>query len=190
MATEAARLKQKTSDKKKKNQLDTNRPSHGRTWLQRPNEDTLGTIFRAKSLTVTARLKGMAPTVHDNLLISYEVQCEARTIILRTEYRVKNEPTKSVNVIFTDVQGYHFENDAFGNIIFGFETVPVEHFLTEYGPEILESYHTTGAPGPWATNLETASAYLREQGIQAFILSSSCGLDGWVLARELSIVPA
>jgi hypothetical protein len=32
MATEAARLKQKTSDKKKKNQLDTNRPSHGRTW--------------------------------------------------------------------------------------------------------------------------------------------------------------
>jgi hypothetical protein len=32
MATEAARLKQKTSDKKKKNQLDTSRPSHGRTW--------------------------------------------------------------------------------------------------------------------------------------------------------------
>jgi hypothetical protein len=35
----------------------------------------------------------MAVSVHDNLLISYEVQCEARTIILRTEYRVKNEPT-------------------------------------------------------------------------------------------------
>jgi hypothetical protein len=132
----------------------------------------------------------MALSVHDNLLISYEVQCEARTIILRTEYRVRNVQTKSVNVIFTDVQGYHFENDAFGNIIFGFETVPVEHFLTEYGPEILESYRMTGAPGPWATNLETASAYLREQGVQVFILSSSFGLDGWVLAREMSIVPA
>jgi hypothetical protein len=36
MATEAARLKQKTSDKKKKNQLDTNRPSHGRTWQSQP----------------------------------------------------------------------------------------------------------------------------------------------------------
>jgi hypothetical protein len=132
----------------------------------------------------------MALSVHDNMLISYEVQCEARTIILRTEYRVKNEPTQCVNVVFTGVQGYHFENDAFGNIIFGFETVPIEQFLTEYGPEISESYRMAGSPGPWAANLETASAYLQDQGTQVFILSSSCGLDGWVLAREMSIVPA
>ena len=32
MATEAARLKRKTPGKKKKNRLDTNRPSHGRTY--------------------------------------------------------------------------------------------------------------------------------------------------------------
>src|SRR5665213_373909 len=33
MATEAARLKRKrTSDRKRKNRLDTYRPSHGRTW--------------------------------------------------------------------------------------------------------------------------------------------------------------
>ena len=132
----------------------------------------------------------MAVSVHDNLLISYEVQCEARTIILRTEYRVENEPTDFTNVIFKDVQGYHFENDAFGNIIFGFKTVPVEEFLAEYGPKISESYRTAGSPGPWAASLGTAPEYLRERGIQAFILSSSYGLDGWVLAREMSVVPA
>jgi hypothetical protein len=132
----------------------------------------------------------MAVSVHDNLLISYEVQCEARTIILRTEYRVKNEPTEFTNVIFKDVQGYHFENDAFGNIIFGFKTVPVEEFLAEYGPKISESYRAAGSPGPWAASLGTAPGYLRERGIQAFILSSSYGLDGWVLAREMSVVPA
>ena len=131
----------------------------------------------------------MAVSVHDNLLISYEVQCEARTIILRTGYRVKNEPTEFTNVIFKDVQGYHFRNDAFGNIIFGLEPVPVEEFLAEYGPEISESYRVAGAPGPWAADIGTALAYLRERGIRAFILSSSCGLDGWVLAQEMSIVP-
>jgi hypothetical protein len=99
----------------------------------------------------------MAVSVHDNQLISYEVQCEARTIILRTEYRVKNEPTEFTNVIFKDVQGYHFENDAFGNIIFGFKTVPVEEFLAEYGPKISESYRAAGSPGPWAASLGTAS---------------------------------
>lgn len=129
-------------------------------------------------------------SIHDNLLISYEVQCEARTIILRTEYRVENEPTRFINVIFNEVQGYHFVNDAFGNIIFGLETVPVEEFLTEYGPEISESYRMAGSPGPWAANLGAASEHLLERGIQAFILSSSYGLDGWVLAREMSIVPA
>jgi hypothetical protein len=132
----------------------------------------------------------MVPSVHDNELISYEVQCEARTIIVRTEFRVKDKPREFTNVIFSGVQGYHFENDAFGNIIFGFETVPVEQFLTEYASEISESYRMAGAPGPWAANLETASAYLRELGIQGFILSSSCGLDGWVLAQEMSVVPA
>jgi hypothetical protein len=132
----------------------------------------------------------MALSVHDNLLVSYEVRCEARTILLRTENRVKNEPTEFVNVIFKDVQGYHFENDAFGNTIFGVETVTVDQFLKEYGTEISESYHMAGAPGPWAANLLTAAGYLREQGMQAFILSSSFGLSGWVLARQIFIFSA
>jgi hypothetical protein len=33
MATEAARLKGKNPWEEKKNQLDSHRPSHGRTWL-------------------------------------------------------------------------------------------------------------------------------------------------------------
>ena len=132
----------------------------------------------------------MALSVHDNLLISYEVRCEERTILLRTEHRVENEPTEFINVIFKGVQGYRFENDAFGNILFGLETVAVEQFLTEYGAEISESYKMAGSPGPWAANLGTASAYLREQGMQGFILSSSFGLSGWVLARDISIFSA
>ena len=132
----------------------------------------------------------MALSIHDNLLISYEVQCEARTIILRTEYRVKNQPTEFTNVIFKGVQGYHFGNDAFGNIIFGVETVPVEQLLTEYAAEISESYRMAGSPGHWAANLGTAPGYLKERGIQGFLLSSAYGLDGWILATDMSISPA
>jgi hypothetical protein len=131
----------------------------------------------------------MALSVHDNLLVSYEVQCDARTILLRTEHRVKNEPTEFVNVMFNGVEGYRFENDAFGNIVFDIETVALDQFLKEHSQEISESYRMAGAPGPWAANLETASGYLLEQGIRAFILSSSYGLSGWVLAREISISP-
>jgi hypothetical protein len=132
----------------------------------------------------------MALSIHDNRLVSYEVQCEVRTILLRTEYRVKNQPTEFVNVIFRGLQGYHFENDAFGNIILSLETVALEQFLTEYGAEISKAYQAAGSPGPWAANLETASRYLRENAIEGFILSSSFGLSGWILAREMSIFSA
>jgi hypothetical protein len=124
----------------------------------------------------------MALSVHDNLLISYEVQCEARMITLRTEFRVENEPTEFTNMVFKGVQGYSFENDAFGNIIFDVQTIPIEFFLREYGPEISESYRMAGSPGPWAENLGTASEYLQKQGIQ--------GLSGWILAREMFTLPA
>ena len=129
----------------------------------------------------------MALSIHDNLLVSYEVRCEARTILLRTEYRVKNEPTEFVNVLFKGVEGYRFENDAFGNIISNVHTVAIDEFLKEHGAEISESYRMAGSPGPWAGNLETASGRLLERGIQGFILYSSYGLSGWVLAREISI---
>jgi hypothetical protein len=131
----------------------------------------------------------MALSVHDNLLISYEVQCEARTILLRTECRTKNELSEFTNVMFDGVQGYCFENDAFGNIIFGLETQAVDQFLAEHGAEIVDSYKMAGSPGPWATNLEAASLHLRTREIQAFILSSSFGLSGWILAREMTMFP-
>jgi hypothetical protein len=65
--------------------------------------------------------------------------------------------------------------------------MPLEQFLAEHGTEISESYKMGGAPGTWARDFETALEYLRQQGIQAFDLSSSYGLSGWVLARDFSI---
>jgi hypothetical protein len=132
----------------------------------------------------------MALSVHDNVLVSYEVRCEARVITLRTEYRTANKPTEFTNVIFEGVQGYRFENDAFGNIIFGLETVPAEHLLAEFAADISEAYRMAGSPGPWAANLGSAAEYLRERDIKGFTLSSSYGLSGWVLAKEMSIVNA
>ena len=132
----------------------------------------------------------MALSIHDNLLISYEVQCEARTILLRTEHRITNQPTEFLNVIFNGVQGYRFENDAFGNIILGLEAISTDRFLTEYGAEILDSYKTAGSPGSWASNLEAASGFLRTQEIRGFILSSSFGLSGWILAHQMNIFSA
>jgi hypothetical protein len=75
--------------------------------------------------------------------------------MLHTEYRVENEPTEFTNVVFKGVQGYHFENDAFGNVISGLEPIPLEQFLTENGAEIPESWHGSGV----STGARRARAY-------------------------------
>jgi hypothetical protein len=132
----------------------------------------------------------MTRSIHDNLIVSYEVQCEARIIVLHTKYHLFDKPTEYTNIVFTGVEGYHFENDAFGNVILNLEEVRAAQILSEYYGQISESYRKAGAPGPWAANLESASEFLTKRGIRGFILSSSIGLSGWILAREMSIVPA
>ena len=130
----------------------------------------------------------MLPSLHDDFLISYEVNCETRQIKLHA----KRDPRRLVvggeqttrTIIFNGVEGYHFENDNFGNIIFSLEQVPVEQLLATYGSRIADSYRMAGAAGSWAADLTSAPQALMAVGIRGFILSSSYGLSGWVLANE------
>ena len=130
----------------------------------------------------------MLPSVHDDFLVSYEVNCATRQIKLRAK-RDPRLPTASEEqttrtIIFNGVEGYQFDNDAFENIIFALKMVSVEDLLASYGQQIMESYRLAGAPGPWADDLASAPHVLAAKGVQGFILSSSYGLSGWVLVKE------
>jgi hypothetical protein len=130
----------------------------------------------------------MLPSLHDNYLVSYAVDCAARRIEIRAR-RPHSAGGESRIVVFDGVEAYHFQNDAFGNIIFSLELIGVEHLLSKYRSEIAESYRTAGAPGPWAADLDLASQILKDKGVQGFILSSSYGLSGWVLAKDAQAAP-
>ena len=131
------------------------------------------------------------PSLHDNFLVSYEVNCEARQIKLcakRDTRGLAADEQQTIRVIiFNGVEGYQFENDAFGNIIFSLTAISIAELIAEYGPRIAESYHWAGAPGPWAADLSTAPQTLTAKGVQGFVLSSSYGLSGWVLAKEFLV---
>jgi hypothetical protein len=132
----------------------------------------------------------MLPSLHDAYLVSYEVDCENRQIRLCA--RREGEKKKRITdvIIFGGVEGYQFKNDAFGNIIFSLNETPVERLLDQYGAEIEESYQFTGIPGSWAANLVTATQVLTAKGVQGYILSSSYGLSGWVLAKQIFVEQA
>ena len=136
----------------------------------------------------------MLPSLHDDFLVSYEVNCETRQIKIRAKRDPRvpavNEEQTSRAIIFNGVEGYQFENDNFVNIIFSLEAVSAEQILTDYGPRIAESYRMAGAPDSWAADLASAPQVLAAKGVHGFVLSSSYGLSGWVLAKEALVEPA
>ena len=132
-------------------------------------------------------LAPMALSVHDNYLVSYEVLSEQRKIVLRTEYRDGRQVPEATAVIFTGVEGYHFERDCFENILFDIEKVPVERILEERADEIRAAANYV--TWPWASELAEAREWLHGRGIDGFLIDSSVGLCGWVLARGAVLAP-
>jgi hypothetical protein len=135
----------------------------------------------------------MLPSLHDDFVVAYEVNCEARQIKLHTrsdprDAAKRGQPPRTI--IFKGVEGYQFEDDAFGNIIYSLTAVSVEQVFTNYGSRIVESYRMAGAPGPWAADLASAAKVFVAENIRGFLLSSSYGLSGWVLAKEVLVEPA
>src|SRR5262245_2643088 len=128
----------------------------------------------------------MLPSLHDNYLVAYEVNCGARQIKLLARRPSSKEKGGDRTVIFHEVEGYAFQNDAFGNIVLSLEEVPVSQLLSQFGAQIADSYRQAGAPGPWAADLASAAEVLGGKGVRGFILQSSYGLSGWVLAKDAS----
>ena len=75
----------------------------------------------------------MLPSFHDDYVVRYEVDCEGREIRLhiKSAASVANQAGVST-VVFTGVEGYNLDNDAFGNIVLDLETVTTTAFVSQH----------------------------------------------------------
>lgn len=121
------------------------------------------------------------PSFHDDYVVGYEVNAEARRIVPKI---------KAAQVVFNEVAGYCFVNDALGNIVYALEQLTPGDVITEFQEQITESFRQSGAPGAWAADLAAARRKFEEQGINGFVLSSSFGMSGWVLPGHAAVAPA
>lgn len=123
-------------------------------------------------------------SVHDNVLVSYEVNCEQRAICLRTEFRDLGLPFEQTDVIFTGVVAYEFKFDAStGTIIFDIECVPAIDIYND-NLESIKAGIRYGWPGAWAADADAALRYFYDKAILGYRVDSACGLCGWILAQQ------
>jgi hypothetical protein len=125
--------------------------------------------------------------VHDSLLTGYVVDGASRSIILYA--RPNQGDGAALDVKFTGVVAYHFEGDCLQNIVFDLVEVTPEEIVGD-GSTFLERNRQHGWPRGWDSKVEGAAQFLRRQGCRCFELSASYGMNGWVAAERMEMLPA
>jgi hypothetical protein len=122
------------------------------------------------------------PSIHDNRVISYEVDGERRRIVLHTRFDDR-DPVEHTDLIFEGVLAYHFGHDNFGNILFGVEELPIPQLVGAWRA-LFEEGSRYAWPGSWNESPDAAIGHFQANGAKAFEISSSYGLAGWVVAKS------
>ena len=119
--------------------------------------------------------------MHDFFLNSYSVDFEAKKIILNLFYE-ENEN----KVCFTDVLTHSFDTILQKNQILSIEEYTIDYFITQ-NYEMIIDMQPYCWPIYYETMPELKQTLLKNQ-YKYFIIYSSYGLNGWVLAKNKLIM--
>ena len=129
--------------------------------------------------------------IHDNQIMGYEVElCESKIVVhtctryLSGNYRDGYNDKK--DIIFTDVFASDFENGLKDSIIFGIDIYKIEFFLT-HNKELLNRQKAYHWPCKYE-NLDQLLGILIDKNLVYYVISSSNGLSGWILAKSYEII--
>lgn len=119
-------------------------------------------------------------SVHDNYVLGYSVDSEARTVVVRTEYRDRG-PFERTDVHFEGVLGYLLQ-DSLGGILFDIEAVEFESVYREHAA-LFEAGANYG--WPFQRCRSDPGDYVRAAGASTFRIQSSIGFDGFVVCQSM-----
>lgn len=121
--------------------------------------------------------------IHDNEIISYIVDLKSHKIIIHT---IEYQDSSQTEVVFCDVLAHMFETQIEGSIIFDIQKYDLNHFMKK-NRDLLERKKNYGWPMDYNTEEELRERLLKEH-YQYYVVTSSYGLSGWVLAKEYEII--
>lgn len=122
-------------------------------------------------------------SVHDYEIISYEVDLRNRKITFITFLHSSDNHTK---LIFSEVLAHQFETQLQGSIIYEVYENELSRFIEEH-QELLQRQKNYGWPMNYETS-EELEAVLQKEKFKYYVIFSSYGLNGWILAKQYSIM--
>jgi hypothetical protein len=125
-------------------------------------------------------------SIHDNCVYAYAVLSDQRRIVLHTEYPHAPAP-EYTDVIFCGVVANHFEDVLASNILFGVDEVDLQR-IVHGSADLFRQHKNYGWPDLIDyRDSDDLIAILKGRRVKAYEISSSLGLNGWVLAGSIEI---
>ncbi len=119
--------------------------------------------------------------IHDSNLVAYRVDGSARTVVL-----VLDPPAGTVadriEVEFHGVEAHCFPHPQLPAIVFGIEAVDAAVLVADEWSAISKGFTECAWCSPWAESRAGALAWARDSGCRGYLVTSSYGFSGWVLA--------
>jgi hypothetical protein len=126
-------------------------------------------------------------SVHDNLIKEYCVSSDKKTIFLHTEYK-NGKSNEKTDVVFIGVEAYLFYRDNMQTILFDIIEKGIEEILDEFADEFADGIKYCW-PGSWNESINACNEHLNQQQCRAWIISSSYGMGGFVIAKNMELKP-
>ena len=118
--------------------------------------------------------------LHDNRVLRYYADFEAHILHMDTQ----TEAGEKVSVHFTGLLAHWFENVIQDNILFGMDEITVDGFFEQY-KDLLDGTISYGFPA--CCSIEELRERMDREHIRVFVIDSSLGLCGFVLAQEVEL---
>ncbi|NEU60407.1 hypothetical protein [Paenibacillus sp. ALJ109b] len=125
------------------------------------------------------------PSVHDNIILGYEVDLEYERIRMRTR-SYHSDLSEDTDILFSDVLAHSFDTPLQGSIIFDIDEVGLDCFIS-YNRDLLEKGKGQGWPIMYETDEELETKLIEGEYLY-LVITSSYGLSGWVLAKKVEMI--
>ncbi|WP_100407682.1 hypothetical protein [Bacillus solitudinis] len=119
--------------------------------------------------------------IHDNEIISYEVNLKNEVINIHT----LSESGQKITLFFSGVLAHMFETHLSGSIIFDIEKTELRHFFVE-NRDLIEKQKDYCWPIDY-TDIQELEDKLVKHQYSYYVISASFGLNGWILAKKYEI---
>lgn len=124
-------------------------------------------------------------SIHDNLVKGYSVFCEERRIVLHAEC-CDGAVDGKTDVIFNGVEAYFFYGDNMQSILFDIEECEIDQILDRFADEFQTGIKYCW-PGTWNKSIEACREHLDQQQSRGWIINSSYGMGGFVIAKNTEL---